>query len=416
MLGARGVEKVFEVDLAPDEKAMLDASIRLCSESIAEARKLLVPEPALASQSRVALHPRVAPGRRRDARDLEGSDEGRAREGLPRGLGGPSRVPPGRGPARVTRPAPEPVSFVRLRLAWPKTRGGGLSPGVPSRRLPQTLVLTGASGFVGRHLLDELKDDYRIFAIARRSQHDCGAASPPEHRLDAGGHRATARASPGPSARSRPRAGAKFLVHLAAYYDFTGEDHPEYRRTNIDGTRNVLEAARAARIGGFVFGELRGGLRFPAARRAGRRDDAPRRRRTSTPGASARASAWCGEFSPRARPASRASARSTATGASTRRSTSSCAPGWARAGGRGSSPGGARSRSPTSTSGTSWPSSAAAHVLARARPDRGPGREHGGAAPRSTASSSSPPQSYFGRPRTRRPPARAARAGSGCWR
>jgi hypothetical protein len=31
-----------------DEKAMLDASIRLCSESIAEARRLLVGEPALA--------------------------------------------------------------------------------------------------------------------------------------------------------------------------------------------------------------------------------------------------------------------------------------------------------------------------------------------------------------------------------
>jgi malate/lactate dehydrogenase len=48
MLGAGGVEKVFEVELAPDEKAMLDASIRLCSESISEARKLLVGEPALA--------------------------------------------------------------------------------------------------------------------------------------------------------------------------------------------------------------------------------------------------------------------------------------------------------------------------------------------------------------------------------
>jgi malate dehydrogenase len=45
MLGARGVERVFEVDLAPDERAMLDASIRLCSESIAEARRMLVPEP-----------------------------------------------------------------------------------------------------------------------------------------------------------------------------------------------------------------------------------------------------------------------------------------------------------------------------------------------------------------------------------
>jgi malate dehydrogenase len=47
MLGARGMEKVFEVDLAPDEQAMLAASIRLCSESIAEARRLLAAEHAL---------------------------------------------------------------------------------------------------------------------------------------------------------------------------------------------------------------------------------------------------------------------------------------------------------------------------------------------------------------------------------
>jgi malate dehydrogenase len=46
MLGARGVERVFEVELAADEKAMLEASVRLCSESIAEARKLMVPAPA----------------------------------------------------------------------------------------------------------------------------------------------------------------------------------------------------------------------------------------------------------------------------------------------------------------------------------------------------------------------------------
>jgi malate dehydrogenase len=48
MLGARGVEKVFEVELAPSEQAMLDASVRLCSDSIAEARQLLAAEPALA--------------------------------------------------------------------------------------------------------------------------------------------------------------------------------------------------------------------------------------------------------------------------------------------------------------------------------------------------------------------------------
>lgn len=41
MLGAGGVERVVEVDLTAAERVMLDASIKLCSESIADARRLL---------------------------------------------------------------------------------------------------------------------------------------------------------------------------------------------------------------------------------------------------------------------------------------------------------------------------------------------------------------------------------------
>ncbi len=42
-LGANGVEKVFELDLSADEKTLLQNSVKLCSESIDEARKLLAP-------------------------------------------------------------------------------------------------------------------------------------------------------------------------------------------------------------------------------------------------------------------------------------------------------------------------------------------------------------------------------------
>ncbi len=41
LLGAKGMERIFEVDLSEEEKAMLANSIKLCSESIDEARKLL---------------------------------------------------------------------------------------------------------------------------------------------------------------------------------------------------------------------------------------------------------------------------------------------------------------------------------------------------------------------------------------
>jgi nucleoside-diphosphate-sugar epimerase len=133
---------------------------------------------------------------------------------------------------------------------------------VPSRSTPDTLVLTGASGFVGRHLLDDLKNDYRIFAIARRSQHDCGAPIHPNiawMRVDIADRQALARTF----REIRTAGGARVLVHLAAYYDFTGEGHPEYQRTNVEGTRNVLEAARESAIGGFVFASSVAACAFP---------------------------------------------------------------------------------------------------------------------------------------------------------
>ena len=42
MLGKGGVERVFELELTTGERAMLAESVRLCSESIEEARKLLL--------------------------------------------------------------------------------------------------------------------------------------------------------------------------------------------------------------------------------------------------------------------------------------------------------------------------------------------------------------------------------------
>ena len=41
MLGAAGMEKIFEVELSAEEQEMLSASIQLCSESIDIARKLM---------------------------------------------------------------------------------------------------------------------------------------------------------------------------------------------------------------------------------------------------------------------------------------------------------------------------------------------------------------------------------------
>jgi nucleoside-diphosphate-sugar epimerase len=125
------------------------------------------------------------------------------------------------------------------------------------------LVVTGASGFVGRHLLDALKEDYRIVGLARRSQARSGAPVHPNiawHQADIGDRAAIEPIFEG----IRHDGGADILIHLAAHYDFTGEEHPEYERTNVQGLRNVLELSKPLGLERFIFSSSTAACRFPA--------------------------------------------------------------------------------------------------------------------------------------------------------
>jgi len=122
--------------------------------------------------------------------------------------------------------------------------------------------LTGASGFIGRHLLHALKDDYEIIGLARRSQIRCGAPFHPNikwYQVDIG--------EPGHLEKVFTEIQAEgtvdVVIHLAAHYDFTGEDHPEYYRTNVDGLRNVLENCRRLGVGRFIFSSSVAACAFP---------------------------------------------------------------------------------------------------------------------------------------------------------
>jgi nucleoside-diphosphate-sugar epimerase len=125
------------------------------------------------------------------------------------------------------------------------------------------LVVTGASGFVGRHLLDALKDDHLVFALARRSPTRAGVPAHPNVRwfqADVG-----ERAGLAAFFRSIVKAGgADVLVHLAAHYDFTGEEYVEYWRTNVHGMRNVLELARDSGVRRVLFPSSLAACRLPS--------------------------------------------------------------------------------------------------------------------------------------------------------
>jgi nucleoside-diphosphate-sugar epimerase len=129
------------------------------------------------------------------------------------------------------------------------------------------LIITGASGFVGRHLIRALQDDYRIFGLARRSQHRCGVPPHPNlswFQADIGERPQVDTAF----AQVAGAGGARTVIHLAAHYDCASDDAPEYWRTNVIGLRHVLDACTRAGVKDFVFSSCVAACRVPRPGRA----------------------------------------------------------------------------------------------------------------------------------------------------
>jgi len=103
---------------------------------------------------------------------------------------------------------------------------------------------------------------YRIVAIGRRAPRECGAPEHPNvawHQVDIGDRAPLARVF----AAVRESGGARVLVHLAAHYDFTGEEHAAYWRTNVEGLGHVLELSHDLGLELFVFASSIAACAFP---------------------------------------------------------------------------------------------------------------------------------------------------------
>ena len=109
------------------------------------------------------------------------------------------------------------------------------------------VIITGASGGVGTALTQSLRQSYRIIALDR-SESEAADASYTFDLTDV----ESIKAAVGEIVEHHGKDIAA-VVHLAAYFDFTGEASPLYEKVNEQGTQNLLEALEGLNVERFVY-------------------------------------------------------------------------------------------------------------------------------------------------------------------
>ena len=109
------------------------------------------------------------------------------------------------------------------------------------------VIITGASGGIGTALTRSLKHDYRILGLDREFAEEADDS----YELDLTDSDSIKEAM----GKIYERHGSDIaaVVHLAAYFDFTGEESPLYEKVNEQGTRNLLEALEGMNVERFIY-------------------------------------------------------------------------------------------------------------------------------------------------------------------
>lgn len=109
---------------------------------------------------------------------------------------------------------------------------------------PETVFVTGATGFLGRHLTPALTAaGYRVRALAR-------ATSDTRHLQDPAVEVVIGDVLDAASLQTHI-AGCRYVIHAAGLFRFWGA-REEFERVNVQGTANVVEAARKHDVVRFI--------------------------------------------------------------------------------------------------------------------------------------------------------------------
>jgi nucleoside-diphosphate-sugar epimerase len=109
------------------------------------------------------------------------------------------------------------------------------------------VLITGAAGDIGAALIAALRDRYTVVGLDQKDkQADCELIE-----VDLTNDDSVQRALEQFRARHGERIAS--VIHLAAYFDFSGEDYPLYTKVNIEGTRRLLHELRKLQVGQLLY-------------------------------------------------------------------------------------------------------------------------------------------------------------------
>ena len=109
------------------------------------------------------------------------------------------------------------------------------------------VIVTGAAGNLGRSLGMALRSDYQIVGLDLRTEN----SEFPIIGMDLTSEPAVELAF----RKFRDAFGSRIasVIHLAAYFDFSGEENELYESVNVEGTRKLLRALRDFEVGQFIY-------------------------------------------------------------------------------------------------------------------------------------------------------------------
>lgn len=105
------------------------------------------------------------------------------------------------------------------------------------------IIITGASGKIGSILTKVFQTDYQVVGFDKNEDADIAVDFSSTASLDTA------------FKLFKEQYGNKIaaVIHLAAYFDFTGEESPLYKKINVNGTKKLLEILQDYEVERFIF-------------------------------------------------------------------------------------------------------------------------------------------------------------------